>query len=366
MSRAPDLRLSVIVPAHNGEHVLAESLPALLASDLPRNQWELIVVDDASTDETADVAERHANRVVRLDGGPYGPASARNHGSEVARGEVLAFVDADVCIHADTLRKFLDVLSEDPGLSAVFGAYDTNPRAPGLVSQYRNLLHHYVHASQEGPADTFWAGCGAIRRSVFIQAGRFDARRYPRPQIEDIELGYRVRARGGRILLRPDIQCTHLKRWTLKGMVINDVRDRGLPWMRLLLDREAVGVGTLNVRAGERILTAAMATAVLALAAAPFVATRIFLALAAACLLLILGANLPLLRWFARRRGPLFALGVVPLRLLYYLLNAAVAIIALARHLPARLAGRVPAPAAEDMHGGDRAGSVETDRPVRR
>jgi hypothetical protein len=72
------------------------------------------------------------------------------------------------------------------------------------VSQYRNLLHHFVHSQSAGEAETFWGGCGAIRRDVFIEAGRYDEWSYPRPQIEDVELGHRVRSLGHRIILRPD------------------------------------------------------------------------------------------------------------------------------------------------------------------
>lgn len=364
MSGQPEPRLSVVVPAHDGAQVLAESLPALVASDLPRAAWELIVVDDASRDDTARVAARWADTVVRLDGAPHGPAHARNRGSEAARGGLLVFIDADVCVRPTVLRQFLEVFTAEPDVCAVFGAYDTEPRAPGLVSQYRNLLHHYVHATQAGDADTFWAGCGAIRAAEFRRAGRFDAQRYPRPQIEDIELGYRLRSLGCRILLRPDIQGTHLKRWTLLGMVRNDVRDRGIPWMRLLLARAAVGNGSLNVRAEERLLTAAAGLALLALVIAPFAGAFILVGFAVACTLLILARNGALFRWFARVRGWRFALSVVPLRLLYYLLNAAAAGMAVLEHLTARQPGRTgtitsPGDARQP------AGPVTTERPAK-
>ena len=75
------------------------------------------------------------------------------------------------------------------------------PRLQGVVSQYRNLLHHFVHQHGNSEASTFWAGCGAIRRSVFEEMGGFDEQRFPTPSIEDIELGYRLRQAGHRILL---------------------------------------------------------------------------------------------------------------------------------------------------------------------
>ncbi|HEV2643319.1 MAG TPA: glycosyltransferase family A protein, partial [Candidatus Elarobacter sp.] len=210
--RAPEF--SVVVPARNCPDVLARSLGALRASDVASSAWELIVVDDGSTDATPEVAARFADRVVRLGPGPRGPAFARNRGVEQARGEYLVFVDSDVCVHSDALGKLVAALRHDSDVVAVFGAYDTSPPERGLVSQYRNLLHHYVHWINAGPATTFWAGCGAVRRDAFVAVGMFDERRFPRPQIEDIEVGYRLTARGHTIQLSPDIQGTHLKRWT--------------------------------------------------------------------------------------------------------------------------------------------------------
>ena len=84
-----ELRLSVIVPAYNGTGVLEKSLSALRDSDLSRKHWELIVVDDASTDDTGTLAAQYADRVVRLDGRPHGPSYARNRAAELAKGDRL-------------------------------------------------------------------------------------------------------------------------------------------------------------------------------------------------------------------------------------------------------------------------------------
>ena len=82
----------------------------------------------------------------------------------------------------------------DPGLVAVFGSYDDDPPADGAVSTFRNLLHHHVHQAAAGPASTFWAGLGALRRDAFLASGGFDERRYPASSVEDIELGMRLSA----------------------------------------------------------------------------------------------------------------------------------------------------------------------------
>lgn len=313
--------LSVVMPAHNATGVLPRVFDALLASDLPREEWEFIVVDDASPDATPLMAARHADTVIRLPGPPQGPAYARNRGAEAARGEVLVFVDSDVCVHPTTLRQFAELFRAEPGIGAAFGSYDDRPPAPGLVSQYRNLLHHYHHQQNGGDAETFWAGCGAIRRALFLKAGKYDEWHYPKPSIEDIELGHRLRAIGARIVLRPEIQCTHLKRWTLRNMAKTDLHDRGVPWMRLLLQEERIGtMQSLNLRWQEKVNTALAGLAAIAVVAGLAYDFRAF-ALLPLLLLPIFISNLPLYDFFRRVRGPGFALAVLPLHYFYYLLN---------------------------------------------
>ncbi len=325
--------LSVIVPAHNGHRVLPQSLEALLHSDLPRECWELIVVDDASTDDTAVLAARFADAVVRLPGQPHGPAYARNRGFEAARGEIIVFVDADVCVHPDALRRFTGLFSDSLALGAVFGSYDSRPAAPGLVSQYRNLLHHLVHHQNTGEAETFWAGCGAVRTAVFAECGMFDEWHYYKPQIEDIELGHRIRARGHRILLRPEIQGTHLKRWTLGNMVATDFKDRGVPWMRLLVnDDPGIRKGVLNVRTRERVSTVLVWLAFLCAGAAALLRQPLWLAAAALALAPVLYGNRSLYHSFRALRGWGFALAVLPLHLLYYLVNGLSAVSGILLH----------------------------------
>ena len=183
--------LSVIVAVKDGERVLRSCLQALAASDLHRPLWELVVVDDGSLDGTAAIAAGLADLLVRLPGPPHGPAYARNRGVEASLGGILVFVDADVCVHPDALRRIAWAFADRPELGAVFGSYDANPPAPGVISQYRNLRHHFVHHREAGPAETFWAALGGVRREVFARAGRFDEWHFPRPQIEDVETAAR-------------------------------------------------------------------------------------------------------------------------------------------------------------------------------
>ncbi|MGE0591711.1 MAG: glycosyltransferase family 2 protein [Vicinamibacterales bacterium] len=285
--------------------------------------WELIVVDDASGDDTAMVARRFADHVITLPGpGAAGPAAARNAGAAVARGEILVFVDADVRVRPDAVARLVGALTEDPTLGAAFGSYDATPARHSVCSRYRNLLHHYVHQHGAGLAETFWAGCGAVRRDAFLEAGGFDARRYRRPQIEDIALGYRMRDLGHRIRLVPEAQGTHLKAWTLTGILRTDVVDRGIPWMRLLLERGRPHTPPhLNVSPAAAGQAVAVCLAGLGLGAGLVGGPAPLPAVSALLLVAVIGGNRHFYRWLAARHGWGFALRCIPLHLAHHGLN---------------------------------------------
>jgi cellulose synthase/poly-beta-1,6-N-acetylglucosamine synthase-like glycosyltransferase len=240
----------------------------------------------------------------------------------VTRGDVIVFIDADCVVHTDTLSRFMTLFENAPDIGAAFGSYDTKPPASGLMSQYRNLIHHYVHHRNAGEVETFWAGAGAIRREVFSEVGMYDEWHYSKPQIEDIELGARIRKLGHRILLDPSIQVTHLKKWTLRAVIRTDLRDRGIPWARLLMHRGAMmSTRSLNLRWTEKLNTILAWLAVLLLLSLPFVRSLIPLWLSLGCIGAVIVLNMPLWMFFARLRGPFFAALVIPAHLMYYLLN---------------------------------------------
>jgi hypothetical protein len=316
--------LSVIVPAHNGARFLDQTLSALRSSTLAPERWELVVVDDASSDETAAVAGRYSDSVVRLSGKPHGPAYVRNRGFENSRGEVLVFIDADVAVHPETLSRFAELFARNEGLSAAFGSYDATPSSPGTVSQYRNLLHHHVHQSAGGEAETFWAGCGAIRRQVFAEVGHFDESRYPRPQIEDIELGRRVRRAGHTILLAPEIQGTHLKHWGFWEVVRTDFCSRGVPWMLLILrEGRTAGSTALNLGGKGKLSTALMGVAVCMVLASAIMGSLLPLAVATVSIGAVVVLNRGFYRLLYEQRGIGLAASGVPLHLMHYSVNIA-------------------------------------------
>ena len=273
--------LSVIVPATNEPPTLGRVLAAIDRVIGPGD--EVIVVRDPPL---------------------AGPAAARNAGAARAAGEVLVFVDADVEVDVDALTRIRAAFRDDGELTALFGSYDDRPSARGVVSVFRNLLHHHVHHAGAGPAGTFWAGLGAVRRDAFLRAGGFDAARFAVPSIEDIELGMRICDGGGRIVLDPSIQGTHLKRWTLWNMVKTDFVCRGIPWVRLLLATRS-GSAALNLGWRHRL------SAAVSLGTVPAVAA-LELTLVVALVLALVALNHSFYALLLRRRGPLEAtLGVL-------------------------------------------------------
>jgi glycosyltransferase involved in cell wall biosynthesis len=311
-----ELRLSIIVPVHNDARNLVECLTALKTAAIPGS--ELIVVDDASTDDPSAVAKRLGASPIRLEQ-HSGPSTARNRGAAVACGEILFFVDSDVAVAPDAVRRVDAAFSEEPQLGAVFGSYDSTPWAPGVVSQYRNLLHHFVHQHGDRDASTFWAGCGAIRRACFTEVGGFDDGQFKRSAIEDIELGYRLRRRGYRILLDRQLQGKHLKVWTFSSVVKTDIFSRAVPWSLLVL-RGGGAPNDLNLKFGQRVSGLLVLLAAAAMLLTPF--HLHLLAISVLALGAVVALNWPLYRFFLARRGVWFLARALPLHWLYYLYSS--------------------------------------------
>jgi len=302
--------ISVVVPVHDGGAAFEACLRSLAGSRFA--DFELIVVDDGSSDASPQRAAGAGAKVLQQS--QRGPAAARNAGARVARGEILLFLDADCEIHPDALGRVVDALGRDAGLDAVFGSYDDRPAAPGIVSQFRNLLHHWTHQRAGGPARTFWAGCGAFRRRRFLDLGGFDERRYERPSVEDIELGYRLVESGGSVRLDPEIQVRHLKRWTLGSVIRTDVTRRGIPWTQLLLERHDRS-GSLNTGPGQRLVVASGTLGIAALPFAPLFPPALAVTALAAAILILSSRGIYAL--MLRRCGVAGAAATLPLHGLY-------------------------------------------------
>ena len=330
--------VSVIIPMYNAEKMIERCLAPLLSMLGDGEIVEIIVVDDGSTDGSAAIVRAHASLQLLAMEVQGGPGAARNRAAQIARGEYLWFVDSDVIVADDAARVLRETLSRTRP-AAVIGLYDDRPGVTNFLSQYKNLVHHYYHYRGRDQSSTFWAGCGAVQRSLFLQLGGFDASRYRYPSIEDIELGYRIADAGGVIVLERRLQAKHLKEWRFVNLVHTEVFRRALPWSRLMLERKDF-TDDLNVGKSER-LRAALTGAVLLSGvawAAEWVSGWMLVVLIAT----LIAANAGFIAFFARTRGPLFAVRAFLFHQLYYLYSSATFAVALAGHYlrrPHKVAG---------------------------
>jgi len=327
------MKITVIVPAYNAT-TLPECLKAL--REQAGTDTEIIVVDDCSTDQTREIAA-NSGATVLWTSQQSGPAAARNIGAEAASGEILFFVDADVVIGPGTMERVQHDFAESPGLAAVFGSYDDSPAEPNFLSQYKNLLHHFVHQISNENAGTFWAGCGAIRKEAFFTVNGFDAKQYPYPSIEDIELGIRLREKGYSILLDKQLHGKHLKRWTPLSLLKADILRRAVPWSKLIAESGVVP-NDLNLQTSQRLSAVLSAlifgTPLLML----FIPPLLSLATAVFLLVLLMILNWNLYSFLLRRKGPLFLIGSMFWHMLYYIYSGITFVLCWFRFRPRKTA----------------------------
>jgi len=309
--RAISARLSVIVPAYNCPEQLRACLTAILAQADEHTQ--VIVADDASTDATVCVAQDMGAEVVRLAKNS-GPAAARNEGVAKATGDILIFIDADVVIGTGVLERVCRTFEQSPHIAALFGSYDTQPREQGLISQYRNLLHHIMHQAAQEEAHTFWSGLGAVRREIFLKVWGFDTQKFPKPSIEDIEFGHRLRQAGEQIRLDKGLLGTHLKRWNFISMVRTDIFDRAYPWTCLIL-RSGKVANDLNVSTDQRV--SVMLTPLIILGLVLGFYYWLWFGVSIAALAAMVFVNRWIFAKFFKIRGLGFAMLCIPLHVVY-------------------------------------------------
>lgn len=378
--------ISIVIPVYNYARQLDLCLKAVAACR--HEALEVIVVDDGSTDDSRDVAAR-AGGMVLSTGGRKGASSARNTGARAASGDVILFLDSDVCVRPGVLAAVRETLVAHPEVDALMGSYDDHPYSAEFLSQYRNLMHRFIHKHGNQRASTFWGACGAIRRNVFLSSGGFAE---DWSGIEDIEFGYRLVRAGHRILLIPGMQVQHLKRWTLWGMLKTDIFMRAIPWTELIL-RDKFMPNDLNLQTSQRwsvvlvFLMAGLGVLAIGWRPLPFIAafagvlaallfrywiefffsskwcdhrvTQMAITAAIlgvvgfACvslprhpvlvagivtLALLIGLNARFYGFLAQRRGVPFMLAAIPFHLLYHFYSGASLLTGIARHLLRRQA----------------------------
>ncbi len=304
--------ISIIIPVYNGGTSFNHCLQSLTA--VQSQVLEIIVVDDGGNDGSSDRAKQMGAIVLRFPS-TGGPARARNQGAQVAKGNILFFIDADVTLTPHTIEQVKAAFRDRPGLKVLIGSYDDQPGATNFLSQYKNLFHHYTHQTASDSASTFWGACGAIRPEVFWAVGGFDER-YRYPSVEDIELGYRLKRAGYSIQLCKDVQVKHLKNWRVGSLLRAEIFYRAIPWTQLLW-RDRQFSNDLNLKNSSRFSLILTYLIVLCLSVGWWWNGGWLMAIGIGLVLLVL--NWPVYHFFWQKRGFWFAMRVIPWHWLYFL-----------------------------------------------
>ena len=292
------IKYSVIVPAYRAVDVLPRCLAALRDQTLARADYEIIVVDDGSPDQTAALAEKtlaaNGGHVIRAAHG--GPARARNLGAQAARGDLLLFTDADCEPAPDWLERLTAALNDET-VSGAKGAYRTHQTS--LVARFvqQEYADKYDRLAKQAAIDFIDTYSATYRRAVFLAAGGFDEA-FTTASVEDQELSFRLAAQGRRLVFAPTALVYHQHDATLLDYAR---RKYGIGYWKILVLKQHPGKAVRDshtpqvIKVQLGILAAALVTTLLTL-------FNLSGAVAAAvCWLLFVISMLPLLRKIARR-----------------------------------------------------------------
>ena len=222
--------ISVIIPVHNSQRTLKQCLDAVMASRYP--DYELVVVDDASTDESPNIAAAYACQLVRLSRNE-GAACAKNRGAAHATGDVLFFTDSDVVIPPDALSIVAEDLA-DPEVAGVVGLLSAELPYDDFASQFKNLWMHFTYARLPRYVGLFYTSAASLRRSIFAAQGGFDEGYRGASVTEDMDFGQRLQTAGHRIRFDGRLAVQHLKHYTFGELLRTDF-ERARALMKILL-----------------------------------------------------------------------------------------------------------------------------------
>ena len=289
---------SIVISAFNAEKTIGKCLEAIFNSDC--RDFELIVVDDASEDNTAATASNYNCKIMRIKK-HSGSSYCRNTGAEAAHGDILVFIDADVVINKTTLRKIVETLSSKPDTVGIVGIFSKTHPNGNFFSQYKNLYMHYIFNKCPRYIDFIHSSCFGIRKKYFEP--------YDVAYIvgEDTELGMRLNSKGYKILLDKDLEIIHLKEHSFLSFIKNDFR---IPyaWSRLFL----VQKGLRNLVKKKRFFHA-RASQLLSIAVSYVLLGALLFSpmLVGVCVICFLTLNSRFLVFLYNERGLLFAVKAI-------------------------------------------------------
>lgn len=199
--------ISVIVPAYNAESTIKECLSALTKQTVPQSDYEIIVVDDGSTDKTSEIAQQFP--VVYLREENQGPAMARNLGAQVAKGEIILFTDSDCIPEPDWIESMLIPFATEPEVVGVKGVYLTQQKQLAARFAQAEFEERYARLKKYRYIDFVDSYSAGFKRDVFLSVGGFDPQ-FAVANNEDVELSYKLAQKKYKMVFQPKAKVSHL------------------------------------------------------------------------------------------------------------------------------------------------------------
>lgn len=211
--------VTVIVPTYNRNHFVERAFVSLVEQDYPSDKLEIIVIDDGSTDQTHEILLRFQSEYPNfryLQQINSGPATARNAGLREARGEIILFMDDD-CIADDKWVRELIRAYEDPEVGGVAGRIQFVPPADNIANRCAaRSTGDGQPIDANGQIAFFVTANASFRRAVLEQVGGFDTA-FPHAAQEDLDLSFRVKSRGWKLLYSDTAIVHHYHHHTIRG-----------------------------------------------------------------------------------------------------------------------------------------------------
>lgn len=207
--------ISIIVPAYNSEATLNSCLEAIKNSN--SKNLELIVINDGSNDQTAQIANNYTDKVIIHDKN-HGRTYARNSGISQAKGDILVFIDSDVVISENSLSKIVDYFYMHPQVDALTGLLSKEHPNRNFFSQYKNLYMNYTFKKLPDEVYFLYGSINAIRKKSLVSY------EHDIKIADDINLGQKLASQNKTIAFLKDLEVVHLKRYSFFSWVHNDFK----------------------------------------------------------------------------------------------------------------------------------------------
>jgi len=209
-----NLQVSVVIPVYNNGDTLNECLDSLLNQSLNINAYEIIVVDNNSTDKSREILKKYAakhNNVKFFKQHRQGPSPTRNKGTFHAKAAIILFLDADMIADSDLLKQHL--LSHEYHTGSVLGYFETGwEKSSNSFLQYldKSSIQNAFNFKDNSIVNykNFYTGNVSIKKKMVEKIGGFDEN-YILYGVEDIDLGYRLYCYGDKILFNKKAKCIH-------------------------------------------------------------------------------------------------------------------------------------------------------------